>query len=158
MRTLTVEPARVCDAAAIGRLSRDEVERGLSWRWTASAVVRAMREPETEVVVARCAGDVVAGFGIMKLGRSHAHIALFAVSPDHRRRGVGRAIFEWLRPLAVNAGLLQIRLEVRVANLQAQRFYRNLGFEPGRIRPGYYSGIEGALEMALPLDRRQVRG
>lgn len=151
---VSIELARVRDAVALARMSRDEVEMGLRWRWTPRRIATAIQAPDTEVVLARRAGQI-AGFGILELGLDSAHLVLFAVAPAHRRRGVGRALFEWLQPLAVNAGLGQIRLEVRSDNLDGQSFYRKLGFEPFRTLRGYYQGVEDAVEMVLSLARRR---
>ena len=153
---VSIELARVRDAIALAAMSRDEVEAGLSWRWTPRAIARAVQAPETEVVLARRDG-ALAGFGILELGHETAHLVLFAVAPEHRRRGVGRALFEWLHPLAVNAGLGRIRLEVRSRNHEGQAFYRKLGFEPARRLQGYYQGVEDAVEMILRLSPHPAR-
>ena len=40
------------DAPAIATLSRDRIEWGLGWRWTAARVLRSIGERSTNVVVA----------------------------------------------------------------------------------------------------------
>lgn len=145
-----LELARMKDAVPLASLSREEVEYGLEWRWTPRRIARAIQDPETEVLLARI-DEAVAGFAVLELGVESAHLVLFAVSPAHRRQGVGRALFTWLQPLAVNAGLGHVHLEVRHHNQGAQDFYRKLGFRAQRLVPGYYQGVEDAVRMVLPL-------
>ncbi len=60
-----LRPATRGDAAAIATLSRDRIEQGLGWSWTAPRVLRSIADPASNVVVAGPAGQLT-GFGIMK--------------------------------------------------------------------------------------------
>ena len=55
------------DAAAIAALSRDRIEHGLGWSWTAARVARSIRDPDSNVVVASPTRDrrPLLGFGII---------------------------------------------------------------------------------------------
>jgi GNAT superfamily N-acetyltransferase len=54
------------------------------------------------------------------------------VHPDHRRRGVFRALHQQITRAARAAGdVIGLRLYVEVANERAQRTYQGLGFKPG---------------------------
>ena len=79
------------DADGIARLSRDTIEAGLAWRWTPRRVARAIANPDTNVVVVDSPTQLVA-FGIMAYRDDEAHLLLFAVRPDQRRRGLGSAV------------------------------------------------------------------
>ena len=138
------------DALAIARMSRDLIETGLGWSWTAARVLRAIRERETLVLVARL-GRIIIGFAIMEFGDENAHLALLAVDPAHRRRGVGRRLFDWLKQSALTAGIAAVKLELRATNLEAQQFYRCLGFEEVGWTVGYYRKRETALRMIMRL-------
>ena len=138
--------ARTTDALAIAELSRDAVEYGLSWRWTARRVMRCIHDPDTNVVVAR-RGTGVAGFAIMQYGEEEAHIALFAVQASQRRGGMGAALLNWLEATARVAGLVAIRLEVRISNLAGMAFYSRHGFEEVGVSVGYYEGVGDAVRM-----------
>jgi len=140
--------AAEADALAIARMSRDLIETGLGWSWTAARVLRAIRDPEAIVLVGRNGRQLI-GFAIMDFGEETAHLALLAVDPSHRRRNVGRRLFNWLRESALTAGIATVKLELRAGNLEAQQFYRRLGFQEVGWTVGYYRQRETALRMAL---------
>lgn len=62
-----------------------------------------------------------------------------AVHPQHRRRGVGRAMLGYVMDEGTRKGLRRMTLEVRKSNDAAQALYRSLGFEVCGLRKGYYS-------------------
>jgi ribosomal-protein-alanine N-acetyltransferase len=152
---LAIGFAAAADAPAIAALSRDRIEQGLGWSWTAERVARALRDPDTNAIVARIegagAGDAPAGFGLMRYGDTDAHLLLLAVGAGFARRGVGRSLVGWLEVCARVAGAERIVLETRATNGEARAFYRRLGFETGEVRPGYYAGREASVRMAKAL-------
>ena len=149
-RSIAFELAAEADALAIARMSRDLIETGLGWSWTAARVLRAIRNQEALVLVARQARQII-GFAIMDFGEETAHLALLAVDQAHRRRGVGRRLFDWLKSSALTAGIAVVKLELRAGNMEAQHFYRSLGFQEIGWTVGYYRQRETALRMALSL-------
>lgn len=146
----TFELATETDALAIARMSRDLIETGLGWSWTAARVLRSIGDPEVLVLVAR-EGRRLIGFAIMDFGEEAAHLALLAVDTTHRRLGIGRRLFDWLKESALTAGIAVVKLELRAGNVDAQHFYRCLGFEETGWSVGYYRRRETALRMALRL-------
>lgn len=151
---LRLEPARLTDAPRIGRMSRALVEQGLAWRWGPRAIAALIRDPDTEVVVARSSGAIT-GFAIMqfRFERGTAHLVLLAVDPAHRRCGLGRALFGWLDSLARLGGIATLSLEVRAGNPGARAFYRSLGFSEEALLRGYYQQREDAVRMLARLER-----
>jgi ribosomal protein S18 acetylase RimI-like enzyme len=144
---LSIRIAEPRDAQAIAEMSRDHIESGLGWRYDAARVLRAMRGRETVVLAARRARMPLAGFAIMDFGDERAHLVLLAVHPAHRRRGIGRGLFQWLLQSALTAGMASIHLELRADNEAARRFYRALGFSETVLMPRYYDGREAAMRM-----------
>lgn len=140
------------DASEIARLSRDLIERGLGWSWTAARVARSLRSPSVAAVVAAAAARI-AGFALMYFGEEHAHLSLLAVRPEWQRAGVGRRLVGWLEESALVAGIGVIRLELRASNRAASRFYARLGFEEVARVPAYYGGVETAVRMARDIRR-----
>lgn len=152
--TATLGLARAGDASRIALLSRDAIERGLVWSWTPQRVLRAVARRDTTVVVARRDADLD-GFAIMQLGEESAHLSLLAVSPAHRRRGLGTRLIDWLAATAIEAGVFRIDLELRELNAGARAFYERCGFAAAGRSPGYYQGLEAALHMTRDLSERR---
>lgn len=138
------------DALAIAEMSRDCIEHGLSWRWTAARVCEAIRDPATNVAVA-LRREAVAGFGIMHYGDEAAHLALFAVAPTHRHQRVGARLLAWLEQSARLAGIGQIDLEARADNHNALAFYASQGYATRSTARGYYEGIVDAVQLRKSL-------
>lgn len=141
------------DADAIAELSRNEIEYGFQWRWTPAQVRAAMTDANTNVLVASD-GAVLLGFGIMEYGEAHAHLALFAVNPSARRRGIGRRLLHWLEAVALSAGISTVKLEVRVSNRAGLAFYRQLGFHETETVPGMYRRIEDGVRLEKQLSKQ----
>ncbi|MGH8678210.1 MAG: GNAT family N-acetyltransferase [Burkholderiales bacterium] len=148
--TVSFELATTTAALAIAELSRDVIETGLGWSWTAARVAREINDPESVVLIGRVR-RVMVGFAIMSFGSEFSHLSLLAVRSGWQRKGVGRSLFEWLKASALTAGIAIIRVEMRAANRDARLFYRALGFEESGWVPGYYRGRETALRMQLNL-------
>jgi ribosomal-protein-alanine N-acetyltransferase len=77
-----------------------------------------------------------------------AWIATIGVLPEHRRRGIGRALL-----LAVEQQLTlpRVRLNVRVSNQAAIHLYLELGYQRAGVWSGYYQDGEDALVMEKQL-------
>jgi len=145
--------ATLADAPGIARMSRDHIEHGLSWSWTAARVAHAIRDPQTNVVVSLRRGQLQ-GFGIMFYRDEEAGLALLAVLPVARHQGLGRRLTDWLEQSARVAGVQRIRLEARADNLHALAFYEKQGFvRCGRVA-GYYEGLVDAVQMRKTLGRQ----
>ncbi len=79
-------------------------------------------------------------------------VANFAVSPDHRRRGVGQTIIKRILWEAKQRGCKSIVLSVRESNKAAFNLYTKFGFVEAGRRKGYYrSPPEDALAMLKTL-------
>jgi ribosomal protein S18 acetylase RimI-like enzyme len=155
--TLALETALPSDALPIARLSRRLIERGLDWRWTPGAVAAQIRDPDTEVLVAR-RGRAIAGFAIMsfRFEQREAHLLLLAVDLPHRRRGLGRALFEWLASIARAGDVASVLLEVRADSPAARAFYQSLGFEEAGRLTRYYDGRLDAVRMRSTIGARSA--
>ena len=143
---MNVVLARARDAESIARMSRDAIEHGFTWRWRTERVAACIANPDINVAVIRDAARVV-GFGLMHYEQELAHLLLLAVATRHRRRGLGAKLLDWLETSARVAGIGEVRVEVRLGNLDAQRFYARLGYREMVRLKGYYQGREDALRM-----------
>lgn len=149
---IRLELARRGDARAMAAMSRDLIERGLSWRWRPERLLHLMRDPESTVLRARRDRDLC-GFAAMTFDwqRALAHLLLLAVAPPERRTGLGTALVRWLEIVARRGGIGRVVLEVRADRHGAQRFYQRLGYRSVAVVPGYYEGREDAVRMAAAL-------
>ena len=73
-----------------------------------------------------------------------AWIATIGVSPEHRRRGIGRSL---LRACEAKLKTGRVRLSVRASNDGAIRLYQQEGYERVEVWQGYYHDGEAAIVM-----------
>ena len=143
---MRIRLATRADAAVIAAMSRDEIEQGLPWSWTERSVLGAIQNRDTNVAVMEERGTLV-GFGIMAYREELAHLLLFSVRPEYRRRGVGSELLRWLEEVAVIAGVQRIVVECRRDNAGARNFYAESGYHELAISKGYYRGVEEAVQL-----------
>jgi ribosomal-protein-alanine N-acetyltransferase len=80
------------------------------------------------------------------------HILNVATAPEHRRRGVARAVLQAALDVGRQKRCTLATLEVRRSNGTALELYRSFGFRPVGIRPNYYVDEgEDAIVMVLDL-------
>jgi len=142
--------ATASDALHIAEMSRDLIELGLGWSWTASRLVREIRARDSNVIVI-AEGEKIIGFAVMKYLESEARLNLFGVHPKYMRQGVGTRMVKWLEETALNYGNSVVYLETRLSNIAAREFYKSLGYKVVQRIPGYYKGRETAVIMGHDL-------
>lgn len=120
--------------------------------WTEDEFIRCLRQRDCIGMVAERNEEVV-GFMIYELHKTRIHILSFAVHPNHRREGVGRAMTEKLVSKLAYQRRNRIVLEVRETNLGAQLFFRDLGFRATGVLKGFY---EDTPEDAFLMQYRHV--
>lgn len=145
-----IRMARPVDATRIALMSRDFIEDGLGWRWTPARVTGYIRNKGTNVVVAESEHQLL-GFGMMQYRDIEAHLLLFGVMPEARRRGIGTQLLRWLEQVALDAGIELIFLEARTTNTPAREFYRAHGYRELAVMQRYYSNREDAVRIGKDL-------
>ena len=105
--------------------------------WTEEEFIRCLRQRDCIGMVAERSEEVV-GFMIYELHKSRIHILSFAVHPEFRRQGVGRAMTDKLISKLAYQRRNRIVLEVRETNLDAQLFFRQLGFRATSVLRSFY--------------------
>ena len=121
--------------------------------WSMEALKREFSLPYSFRYVLEQGREVV-GYSVVWLIKGEAFIMAFAVSPEHRGRGLGRKFLKMiLEDLKGKAGVVQ--LDVRKSNLPAIRLYRSMGFRIVKERKKFYSDGENALMMELELGKIQ---
>jgi ribosomal-protein-alanine acetyltransferase len=148
--TIRLGLARRADISTIADMAACWIEAGLPHTWDERRIARSLADPESVVLVARSKRRIV-GFAVIQFFDRHAHLNLLAVAPGYRRRGIGRALLEWLESSARTAGTFVLRLELRAGNEAAREFYRRHGFQDAGVSTDYYAGREDALRMVRDL-------
>lgn len=102
-------------------------------------------------------GRVVGNVSMMPVDEGHARwvLANVVVDPQHRGRGIGRALVEALLEHVRQHRGEQVILQVGVENSVAQRLYRSLGFEVRAQRATWRR--EARARGELPPDSASVR-
>ena len=104
-------------------------------------------------------GGKLIGYANLMTFAEEAHLTNIAVSPDYRRRGIGRVIMDHLIAKAEAEGCRAMFLDVRVSNHSAISFYEKYEFTELYRRKRYYRNPpEDAMVMVRPLGERNTRG
>lgn len=115
----------------------DIEEKSFEFPWSEEEFVRCLRQRNCIGMVAE-QGDAVIGFMIYELHKNRLHLLNFAVAPNCRRLGAGRAMIDKLASKLSGDRRNRIMLEVRETNLEAQLFFRQLGFKAISVLREFY--------------------
>jgi ribosomal protein S18 acetylase RimI-like enzyme len=150
--------ATAADVMAIADMSKEYIEHGLGWSWTPTRIAAAINDESTNVAVVHLPAGMV-GFGIMHYGERMAHLALLAVHPMQRKRGLATRLVSWLEKCADTAGIERIRVEARADNPAALVFYQKRGYTQTDRLAKYYRGVLDAVrfEKTLRIPLRESR-
>jgi len=92
----------------------------------------------------------ILGMIVIYLIEDEAHVATFAVHPEHRRNGVGWRLLLHALKDTCQEGATHAFLEVRAGNESAVKLYEKFGFVRVGVRKNYYSdNHEDAILMNL---------
>jgi ribosomal-protein-alanine N-acetyltransferase len=96
--------------------------------------------------------DRLVGYIILWFIQEEVQISNFALHPDFRKKGVGKAVLCDILDKVTKEGAEEIFLEVRPSNHGARSLYEKLGFKILGVRKNYYqSPVEDALIMGKNL-------
>lgn len=136
MQALSVQPARRSDLSAIlsllGELGRPS--SASSGGATREAALAILGRDDTAVLLAR-RGDEVVGLACVLVlprlghGRPEARLLDLVVTEGARSEGIGRVLVDAAVQFARERDCRILRLECGKWRVDAQRFYRRLGFE-----------------------------
>ena len=105
--------------------------------WSRDAFLPELSDPACCWLAALAENEIV-GYAGMQTVLDEGYISNIAVSPDHRKRGVGMTLVQALLREGLGRKLSFLTLEVRVGNREARRLYERAGFREVGLRPGYY--------------------
>jgi putative acetyltransferase len=101
--------------------------------------VAALISQGVDFFVARRAGAAAGCGGVLCVGRDYAEVKRMYVRPTFRGQGIGALILGQLEQHALARGIQVLRLEMGIAQPEAQRLYERAGFRQippfGAYRP-----------------------
>jgi len=74
-------------------------------------------------------GNTVIGTAMAGYDGHRGWLYTVAVSPEHRRRGIGTALVRHAVGALRTAGCIKVNLQIRASNTAVRGFYESLGFE-----------------------------
>lgn len=130
--------------------------RSFEYFWTEEDFLSCLRQRNAIGMVAEHNQKIV-GFMVYELLKSQLHLLNFAVDPQFRRAGVGKAMVSKMVAKLSQQKRSEIRAEVRETNLSAQLFFRSCGFSSTKVLRGYYDETdEDAYVMRYVLGAKPV--
>lgn len=120
--------------------------------WTRSQCAGILPMPGVKLVLARLGDGTAAGFSLFRTVSTDAELLLLGVSPQFRKRGIGRMLLDHFIGQARDNGSSRVHLEVRDGN-PAVHMYRSAGFSCVGRRRKYYRGRTGGEFDALTFSR-----
>lgn len=111
--------------------------QSFEYSWTEDDFIRCLRQRNCIGMVAE-QDDQIVGFMIYELHKNRLHVLNFAVAAENRRQGVGKAMVNKLLSKLSNDRRNRIMLEVRETNLDAQLFFKSLGFRAVSVLRDFY--------------------
>ncbi len=123
----------------------EEIEQScFEFPWREDDFIRCLRQRNCIGMVADHGVQVV-GFMIYELHKARLHILNFCVHEDWRYKGVGRAMIRKLTSKLSTDRRTRIMLEVRESNVDAQLFFKAVGFRcVSTLRDFYQDTTEDA--------------
>jgi ribosomal-protein-alanine N-acetyltransferase len=143
------------DLAEVMEVMESAFDARFGEAWTRSQCAGILPMHGVNLIVATTDEDAgrVTGFSLYRTVSDEAELLLLAVSPDYRRRGIGKLLLDHFMDAARNYGASRVHLEVREGN-PALRMYRTAGFTLAGRRRKYYRGSDGTQFDALTLARK----
>jgi ribosomal-protein-alanine N-acetyltransferase len=105
--------------------------------WAEDDFIRCLRQRNCIGMVADFE-DRIGGFMVYELHKTRLHLLNVAVAKPFRRRGLGSRMVQKLMGKLSDDRRNRILLEVRETNLDAQLFFRKLGFRAVSVLRSFY--------------------
>lgn len=105
--------------------------------WSEKSIASELDNP-LSLWLAAMEGDTLVGYVGSQTCMDETDMMNIAVSPAHRRKGVGKGLIEALVEALKEKGSRCLTLEVRASNEGAIALYQNMGFAQIGLRKNYY--------------------
>ncbi len=129
----------ICDACEGHVPQLEKLERAcFSLPWTEEQLKSQLPDNMHCFIVAQSPEGEVLGYVGMMYVLDEGYISNVAVSPEHRKKGIGDKLIDALTAQAERLKLSFLSLEVRKSNIAAQMLYSKHGFYSAGVRKNYY--------------------
>ena len=121
--------------------------------WTAGQYKEELSSPTRHFVVAIDEANSIIGYaGVFAPGATEADILTVGVIPEHRGKGIAKALMALITDWAIAQGSTAMMLEVKTGNDDAIGMYESLGYLKLNIRKDYFgSGLDAqVMRLELP--------
>lgn len=131
-----------------------QIERGcFEYPWTDEDFMVCLRERNCIGMVCEHSHSIL-GFMVYELHKSALRILNFAVHEDSQRCSIGRQMINRLIDKLSQQRRTTINTEVRERNVDAQLFFKSMGFKSISIIRGYYEDTdEDCYQLRYTIDR-----
>lgn len=120
--------------------------------WSASQYKEEFSSPTRHFVVAVDEAQSIIGYaGVFAPGQGEADILTVGVVPQHRGKGVAKALMALITEWAKGQGSIAMMLEVKIDNPEAIGLYESLGYAKLNVRKDYFGAGLDAQVMRLEL-------
>jgi ribosomal protein S18 acetylase RimI-like enzyme len=111
--------------------------------WEACGLIRSWNDPVKDIVrklavqrelfLVGLLGEELVATAMAGYDGHRGWVNYLAVSPQHQRKGLGRAVMHRLEELLQTAGCPKLNLQVRAGNAAVLDFYRRLGYSEDSV-------------------------
>jgi len=120
--------------------------------WTAGQYKEELSSPTRHFVVALDEASSIIGYaGVFAPGATEADVLTVGVVPEHRGKGIAKALMALITDWAMAQGSTAMMLEVKTGNDDAIGMYESLGYLKLNIRKDYFGTGLDAQVMRLEL-------
>ena len=120
--------------------------------WSASQYKEEFSAPTRHFVVAIDESQDIIGYaGVFAPGQAEADILTVGVVPEHRGKGIAKALMVLITDWAKAQGSIAMMLEVKIDNPEAIGLYESLGYSKLNVRKDYFGAGLDAQVMRLEL-------
>jgi len=118
--------------------------------WSASQYKEEFSAPTRHFVVAVDESQDIIGYaGVFAPGQAEADILTVGVVPEHRGKGIAKALMALITDWAKAQGAIAMMLEVKIDNPEAIGLYESLGYSKLNVRKDYFGAGLDAQVMRL---------
>ena len=142
---MEIRPYSEADKTAVIALWREIFPDAPPWNDPEADIHRKLRVQRELFLVATLRSELV-GTAMAGYDGHRGWVYYVAVSPRHRRKGIGRNLMSTLEGRLTQMGCSKVNLQVRGSNREVVRFYQRLGYQ-----------VEDRISMGKPLRGSGIR-